>query len=68
MLPDKVTSFSFIIRRPGVMQLCPISTRFVAGLSPVQGQLQIKGTLSHGTDNGDGIRLSMISSRQRTFG
>jgi hypothetical protein len=67
MLPDKVTSFSFITAAGGHAAL-PNFHPIRRWVSPVQGQLQIKGTLSHGTDNGDGIRLSMISSRQGLLG
>jgi mono/diheme cytochrome c family protein len=67
MLPDEVTSFSLISATGGhaaLPKLHPIRR----WTSPVQGKLQIKGTLNHGTDNGDGIRLSMISSRQGLLG
>ncbi|HIA61807.1 MAG TPA: DUF1549 domain-containing protein [Planctomycetaceae bacterium] len=67
MLPDEVTSFSFLSATGGhaaLPQLHPIRR----WTSPVQGKLQIKGTLSHATDNGNGIRLTMISSRRGLLG
>ncbi len=67
MLPDEVTSFSFLSATGGhaaLPKLHPIR-RWV---SPVQGKLQIKGNLSHATDNGNGIRLTMISSRRGLLG
>ena len=67
MLPDKVTSFSFVTATGGhaaLPKLHPIRR----WISPVQGKIQIKGTLSHATDNGDGIRLTMVSNRQGSLG
>ncbi|MDE0819304.1 MAG: DUF1553 domain-containing protein, partial [Pirellulaceae bacterium] len=67
MLPDEVTSFSLISATGGhaaLPKLHPIRR----WTSPVQGKLQIKGTLNHTTDNGNGIRLTIISSRSGLLG
>ena len=67
MLPDEATSFSLISATGGhaaLPKLHPIRR----WTSPVQGKLQIKGTLNHTTDNGNGIRLTIISSRNGLLG
>lgn len=61
-LPDDKIGFSFLNHTSGHTAskgLSPIRR----WTSPITGKIQIKGKLHHPSDNGDGVRLTLYSSR-----
>ena len=61
-LPDPTLGYSFLIAgggHPNNITQRPIRR----WISPVTGKLTIKGSLNHSSENGDGVRLTVYSSR-----
>ena len=66
-VPDEKLGFSFLNKtsgHTGSLDLSPIRR----WTSPIKGKVQIKGNVHHPSDNGDGVRLTLYSSRVGQLG